>query len=194
MRKWIVPHWSYPAGCSAPSPDSSVALCYPKNFFQHFLPHSHFPPYLWFLASHSLLPFLKSWDPAGSWSAGKQNEEKSKLAARSLGSSCWRQRSPLIHSIAEFRFQGDCCPGSHQCTLQWPIGALPGDAPAAKSSRGLWWTSDDKGMACFDPLLRKASSDSYAIYNINHHELKRTNCSRKSWHFTPGIYTALCHR
>lgn len=49
-------------------------------------------------------------------------------------------------------------------------------------------------MACLYALLCEASSDSFAIYNTKYHKQKRTNCSRKSWDFTLGIYTVLCHR
>lgn len=59
--------------------------------------------------------------------------------------------------------------------------------------RRFWWTSV-KAMACLYALLCEASSDSFAIYNTKYHKQKRTNCSRKSWDFTLGIYTVLCHR
>lgn len=49
-------------------------------------------------------------------------------------------------------------------------------------------------MACLYALLCEASSESFAIYNTKYHKQKRTNCSRKSWDFTLGIYTVLCHR
>lgn len=172
----------------------------PEELLPALFTHCLSPPILMISSKSQPLvssPFQRAGiqlEAGPNWSAGKQNEERNKLAAWSLGSSCWRQHSPLIPIIPELRFQGDCCFSSCHCNLQWHVSALPENAPAAKSSRGLWWVSVDTGMAHFDPLLCKASWDTYPIYNINHHKLNWTNCSQKSWDFTPGIYIALCHR